>query len=108
MKQQKQPKAKSQENDNIEYILCNVDNYNPIIKNTISDILNKFVSINIEYLRFVSEKITIKNRLYYKFIIERGIETISHIFMLIFSFMFIFHACSSFYLLFDIHSIAWW
>ena len=84
MKQQKQSKAKSQENDNIEYLLCNVENYNPVIKNTITDILNKFISINTEYLRFISEKITIKNRLYYKFIIERGIETISHIFLLIF------------------------
>jgi hypothetical protein len=84
MKQPKPTRMKSQESDNIEYLLYNTDNYKPVIKNTITDILNKFICINIEYLRFISEKITIKNRLYYKFIVERGIETLSHIFLTIF------------------------
>ena len=35
-------------------------------------------------MRFISEKITMKNKLYYKFIFERGIETLMHIFSTIF------------------------
>jgi hypothetical protein len=35
-------------------------------------------------MRFISEKTTMKNKLYYKFIFERGIETLLHVFSIIF------------------------
>ena len=70
--------------DNSNYILYNTLNYKPIIDNSISEILTKFVSAIIEYMRFISEKITMKNKPYYKFIFERGIETLMHIFSVIF------------------------
>ena len=69
--------------DNSNYILYSVVNYKTIIDNSISEILTKFVSVIIEYMRFISEKITMKNKPYYKFIFERGIETLIHVFSVI-------------------------
>ena len=70
--------------ENSNYILYNVTNYKTIINNTPSEILTKFVRVIIEYMRYISEKITMKNKKYYKFIFERGIETLIHIFSMIF------------------------
>ena len=66
------------------YFLYNVNNYRAHIENSQEEILRKFVSVIIEYLNFISEKITMKNKLYYKFILERGLETLIHIFSFIF------------------------
>lgn len=71
-------------NDNSNYILYNSGNYKPVIENTVSEILTKFVSVIVEYMRFISEKITMKNKPYYKFIFERGLDTLLHIFSVIF------------------------
>jgi len=70
--------------ENSNYVLYNVSNYKPHITNSVQEILNKFVTAIIEYMRFISEKITMKNKPYYKFIFERGIETLMHIFSTIF------------------------
>ena len=70
--------------DNSNYILYNTLNYKPIIDYSVSEILTKFVYVIIEYMRFISEKTTMKNKLYYKFIFERGIETLTHTFSVIF------------------------
>jgi hypothetical protein len=71
-------------NENINYLLYSVSNYKPCINYSVSDILTKFVSVIIEYMRFISEKITMKNKQYYRFIFERGVETLIHIFSVIF------------------------
>ena len=65
-------------------LLYNVENYKPIIENTIQDILTKFVIIIIEYMRLIAEKITMKNKPYYKFIFQRGLETLIHVFSILF------------------------
>ena len=70
--------------DNSNYILYNIANYKIVIDNTVTEILNKFVSIMIEYMQFITDKITIKNKLHYKFIFQRGIEMLTHIFTIIF------------------------
>jgi hypothetical protein len=70
--------------ENSAYILYNISNYKPLIDNTITEILNKFVSIIVEYIQFISDKISLKNRIYHKFIMERGIETLTHVFFIIF------------------------
>lgn len=70
--------------DNSNYILYNSGNYKPVIDNTVSEILTKFVSVIVEYMRFIAEKITMKNKPYYKFIFERGLDTLLHIFSVIF------------------------
>jgi len=70
--------------DNTNFILYNTANYKSRIENSASDILNKYVEVLIEYMRFISEKIMMKNKSYYRFIFERGVETISHVFSVIF------------------------
>jgi hypothetical protein len=67
--------------ENPQYALNNVDNYKPIFDCLLQDILTKFVSVIVEYMRFMSEKISMKNKHYYRFIFERGIETLSHVFI---------------------------
>jgi hypothetical protein len=67
-----------------QYLLTNVDNYKTTIQNTPCEILTKITKVLIEYMRLISEKINIKNKQYYIFIFERGIETIIHIFSMIF------------------------
>lgn len=70
--------------DNPQYTISRTDNYKT--KNTYSnqDVLTKFVSLSVEYLSFIAEKIHMKNKECYKFIIMRGLETIIHVFSLLF------------------------
>jgi hypothetical protein len=70
--------------DNSQFMLYSISNYKPSIEHSVSEILNKFVNILIEYMRFISEKIIMKNKKYYCFIFERGIETLIHVFSVIF------------------------
>jgi len=74
-------------NESIEYtkyLLHNVNNYNPVILNTKHEILKKLTEVLIEFMRLISEKINIKNKQYYIYIFERGIDAIIHIFSIIF------------------------
>ena len=80
----KNEKNSSSFNDDTTYILYSIANYRPSIESSIQDILNRFVSVIIEYMLFISEKITMKNKRYYKFIFERGFETLLHVFSVIF------------------------
>jgi hypothetical protein len=72
--------------DNSQFILYNTSNYKAVIDNSVSEILTKFVEVIIEYMRFISEKIIMKNKAYYRFIFERGVETLIHVFSVIFYF----------------------
>jgi hypothetical protein len=67
-------------NDNL---LHNVSNYKHCITNSVQEILTKFVSVILEYMKLVSEKLTMKNKPHYKFIFERGLETLIHVFTMI-------------------------
>jgi len=67
-----------------QYILHNIDNYKPLVRNTSQEILTKFTQVIIEYMLLISEKINIKNKHYYVFIFERGIDAIIHIFSMIY------------------------
>ena len=58
---------------NLQYSLYNLDNYKPTISSSIEDIINK-------YNMLISEYIKIKPS--YNFIIGRGLDTISHVFLL--------------------------
>ncbi len=71
-------------NPSLEHILYSIDNYRPTINYLLQDILTKFLTVIIEYLTIITEKITIKNRQYYLFILERGLETLIHVFSIIF------------------------
>ena len=67
-----------------KFLLYNISNYKPNIENSVTDILNKFVSIIVEYMRLISKKISMKNKAYYRFIVERGLETVIHVFSVTF------------------------
>jgi hypothetical protein len=67
-----------------QFILYNTSNYKQSIQNSVLEILNKFVRVIIEYMRFISEKLTIKNDKYHNFIFERGLGTLIHVFSVIF------------------------
>jgi len=62
------------------YSLNNVENYKSTLNYSINDILNKHNILIVEYLKFIVEKVHLKNVNCDKFIIIRGLETISHIF----------------------------
>lgn len=66
--------------DNNQYCLINLDNYNDNIGNTIQDTLYKYINIVVDFLMTITERITMKNFNYYKFILTRGIDTITHVF----------------------------
>ena len=70
--------------DYSHYLLHNSSNYKPSIKNSASEILNKIVEVILEYMCFISEKVTKKNKKYNKFIFERGLKTLIHVFSNIF------------------------
>ena len=70
--------------DNSQFILYTISNYKPSIENSISEILKNFIDILIEYMRFITEKIIMKNKKYYYFIFKRGLETLIHVFLVIF------------------------
>jgi hypothetical protein len=74
----------SNQKESPQYILSNVDNYKKNIHNTGQEILNKFIDIIIDYMKIMTEKITMKKKSYYLFIFERGIETLIHVFSMIY------------------------
>jgi hypothetical protein len=65
---------------NIKYSLQNTDNYKNNIVHTTQQIIEKYTILIIEYLKFIIENTSIKNKSYFKFILMRGIETITHVF----------------------------
>jgi hypothetical protein len=72
---------KSQNSNELEkYMLNQIKNYNSKIVDTRLEILSKLNYAIIEYLRFITEKIAIKNILFYRFILERGLDTLIHVF----------------------------
>ena len=67
-------------NANSQYSLNSIDNYKSTIDNDVKDIINKFYLLVMEYLNFITDNINYKNIACAKFIIERGYETIAHVF----------------------------
>ena len=93
---------KSLTSTNNHYSLHNVDNYNSVLDNSLNDILDKYIHLICEYLKFIVENIKIKNKTYFRFILMRGLETITHVFNIILFFsknldMAYYHGQKSFY-----------
>jgi hypothetical protein len=65
-------------------MLYNTSNYKQSIENCVSEILNKFIEVIVEYVRFILEKSETNNKRYNNFIFERGLETLIHVFSIIF------------------------
>ena len=66
--------------NNTLYSLQNVENYKTTLNHSIKDILNKQKILIIDYIKLVTEKIHIKNDIHHRYIIIRGLDTVSHVF----------------------------
>lgn len=67
-------------NLNNSYSLTNLNNYKKNLENDIVSILDKFLKLEMEFIKYILEIHKIKNICYKKFIIIRGLETIIHVF----------------------------
>jgi len=67
-------------NEDANYSLHNVGNFKKVLDNNINEVINKYNELLIEYLKFIIDNIKIKNIIYLKFIIIRGLETITSVF----------------------------
>jgi hypothetical protein len=63
-----------------QYLLNQIENYKEKINRDLSYILNKYVELIIEYIKFITEKINIKKNKYFTFIFIRGYDTITAVF----------------------------
>ena len=70
--------------DNPYYIITRLENYKAKNTHSVHDILTKSVSVILEYLSLIEEKIHMKNQECYQFIVMRGLETIIHVFSMLF------------------------
>jgi len=62
------------------YSLQNSENYKSLLENSINDVIERYILLICEYMRFIVENIKVKNKGYFKFILIRGLETITHVF----------------------------
>jgi hypothetical protein len=74
---------KSHGNPENAYSLHNVDNFNKSLDISVNDVISKYTNLIIEYLKFIYENIKVQNLTYSKFIVTRGLETITNVFSII-------------------------
>jgi hypothetical protein len=67
-------------NDILNYSLQNIENYNKNIDSNLSEIMENYSFIIIGYLKYIMKTIQFKKNKIIKFIILRGLNTISHVF----------------------------
>ena len=89
-------------NKDINFSLQNLENYRKNIDNKTSEITEKYYMLIAEYFKFITENIKIKNSNFSKFIITRGLDTITNVFNSIFYYtknidLTYFHCQKSFY-----------
>jgi len=69
--------------NNSFYSLNNVDNYKEKIEASLDELIKKQTALLVEYILFISENSKIKAISCNKFILIRGLETVSHVFHMI-------------------------
>ena len=74
---------KSHLNPENTFSLHNGDNFKKSLDISLNDVINKYSSLVIEYLTFIYENIKVQNLTYSKFIVIRGLETITNVFSII-------------------------
>lgn len=87
---------------NNKYSLHETEHFNKELSVTPNTVMIKYTELLSEYTKFIIENIKIKNQNYSKFIIIRGLDTITHVFMTILYYtknldMTYFHCQKSFY-----------
>ena len=65
----------------LNYSLYNLENYKKELNVSINEIIKKYLNLVVEYYKFIIENIKIKNKYYSQFIIIRGLDTITHVFL---------------------------
>jgi hypothetical protein len=70
-------------NKDANYSLFNYKNYKKDFSCEINIITHKYCELLIEYFKFITENVKIKNEKLTKFIIVRGLDTITHVFLII-------------------------
>ena len=89
-------------NKDNNFSLQNLDNYRKNIDNTTCEITEKYYMLIAEYFKFITDNIKVKNSNFSKFIITRGLDTITNVFNNIFYYtknidLTYFHCQKSFY-----------
>jgi len=68
-------------NKESNYSLNVFDNYKKELNASLNEIIKKYFNLLVEYYKFIIENIKIKNKQYSQFIIIRGLDTITHVFL---------------------------
>jgi len=63
------------------YSLYNSENYNIELVENVNEVTQKYSNLLVEYFKFITENIKYKNKKMSHFIITRGIETITNVFL---------------------------
>lgn len=67
----------------LKYSLQNIDNYKKELENNIDEVTTKYSTLIMEYYKFILENIQLKNKAFARYIIIRGLDTITNVFLLI-------------------------
>jgi len=62
------------------YSLSELNNYNKDLTVSVEDVMNKYTELLSLYIQFILDNIKIKKREYAVFIINRGLDTVTHVF----------------------------
>jgi hypothetical protein len=89
-------------NKDTNFSLHNIENYKKEFTCDICEVTNKYSQVLIEYYRFILENLKVKNESFARFIILRGVDTITNVFLNIFLYtknidITYFHCQKSFY-----------
>ena len=63
------------------YSLHNVDNFYPTLETNTSVLMDKYSDVIINYFHYIHKNISSKHNVLNKFIITRGLDTITHVFL---------------------------
>jgi hypothetical protein len=68
-------------NKEFNFSLHNIDNYKKELTTSIDEIMEKYTKLIIDYYKFILENIQLKNKVFARFIIIRGLDTITNVFL---------------------------
>jgi len=71
---------KSMANKEVNYSLHNSENYKKELECELNEAVNKLSELLIEYFKFITDKLTLKKSKFSRFIITRGLDTITNVF----------------------------